>query len=74
MTAQVRQFLSSDAFVALLGFATLLCLLAIWRVWRSPGSWHVDGDTKGLRFHGWPSLLMAASGASVFAILTIVTL
>ena len=74
MTSIVRDFLSSDALFIVFAIGALVCLFVCWKTWRSANSWHVDGDTKRLRFHGWPALLMAASGAGVFAVLTALTI
>ena len=69
----LRTFVSGDALVVLFAGLGVICSIAIWRVWRSPHSWHIDGDTKELRFHAWPELLMAGAGVCTFALLTFLT-
>jgi len=73
MNSTVREFISGDGFVALICFASIACAVWAWRVWRSPNAWHVDGATKRVQFHAWPELAMAASGAAVLAIVTVLT-
>lgn len=34
--------------------ATAAC--AAYRIRRSPDNWHIDDETKDLRFHNWPSI------------------
>ncbi|WP_152553412.1 hypothetical protein [Erythrobacter longus] len=36
--------------------ATAACAFIAHRVYRSPNNWHIDGETKELRFHNWPSV------------------
>ena len=69
----LRDLIAGDVPVAILALALLACTFLAWRVWRSPHSWHIDGDTKELRFHAWPELLMAGAGVCTFALLTFLT-
>ena len=69
----LRTFVSGDALVVLLAALGVICAIAVWQVWRSPHSWHIDADTKKLRFHAWPELLMAGAGVCAFALLTFLT-
>jgi len=36
--------------------ATAACAMIAYRTYRSPDNWHIDGETKQLRFHNWPSI------------------
>ena len=67
LTTALREFLASDALVALIGFGGLLAAFLGWRIWRSPNSWHIDGETKEVRFHGW--LEVSIFGIIAFALL-----
>lgn len=69
----IRDVLSSDAFVAFTGIATLTCAWLGWRTWRSPHSWHIDGDSKQLVFHAWPEIAMATTFGTMLGILTYLT-
>lgn len=40
--------------------ATLLCAFIAYRIRRNPNNWHIDEDTKDLRFHNWPSIAIFA--------------
>ena len=73
MTQALREFFSGDAFVALLAIAAAVSAFVAFKIWRSPQSWHIDDETKDLRFHGWPQLAMAAAFALALAIFTILT-
>ena len=60
MSQPLREFLSSDALVAIFGVVALICAILAFRVWRSPQSWHIDEDTKGIVFHGWLDIAIFA--------------
>ena len=36
--------------------ATAACAFTAYRTYRSPDNWYIDGETKELRFHNWPSV------------------
>ena len=73
MSEGLRTFASSDVLVALLAALGFVCAILAFRIWRSPQSWHIDGETKDLRFHAWPEILMASAGACAFALITFLT-
>lgn len=74
MAQAIRELLASDVFVALLAIAATVSAVVSWRLWRSPNSWHIDGETKKLRFHAWLEILIAMAGVFTFAILVVLTI
>ncbi|MEP0390871.1 MAG: hypothetical protein ABJ205_06475 [Erythrobacter sp.] len=40
--------------------ATSACAIIAYRIRRSPDNWHIDEETKELRFHNWPSIAIFA--------------
>ncbi len=74
MSEGLRAFASSDLLVAVLAILSVICAILAFRIWRSPHSWHIGGETKELRFHAWPEILMAGAGACAFVLLTFLTI
>lgn len=48
--------------------ATAACIYASYRIRRSPDNWHIDEDTKDLRFHNWLSIAIFACIGVIFAL------
>ncbi len=47
-------------FALTLLLVALFCGFAVVRLWRSPSSWHLDGETQQVEFHAWLDIAILA--------------
>lgn len=48
--------------------ATAVCAIIAYRIRKNPNNWHIDEDTKELRFHNWPSIAIFACIGTMYAL------
>ena len=66
MAAKIGQAapMVATLFSSALLCVTLLCGLAVARLWRNPDNWHLDGESGQIEFHSWADLgIYAVIGA-----------